>query len=161
MMTKMLPSVLTMLLLATAVSTHAADDALKQFNTMQAKIDQACETAPQGDLCQAFRHGVLQGVEAFSVQAERLSADWGLAHERALSGHFRGPRADMAWVARDVLNAVSCTPDPLDFVSAPDAGVSAPQQAAERVQRFCGPIWQVQRLRPWVGTDVHMAVIQR
>ena len=22
-------------------------------------------------------------------------------------------------------------------------------------------IWQVQRLRPWVGTDVHMAVIQR
>lgn len=154
-----------LLLIATATLgatlAQADDAALDRFNAMQGKITRACATAPDGDLCQAFRHGVLQGVEAFSVQAERLSADWGLAHERALSGQFRGPRAEMAWVARDVLNAVSCSPDPLDFVSAPASATSASAQAGERVQRFCGPIWQVQRLRPWVGTDVHMAVTQR
>ncbi|MDF1821109.1 MAG: hypothetical protein P1U64_06045 [Alcanivoracaceae bacterium] len=158
----MLPRLILIAVAAVAASLARADDAaLDRFNAMQEKIAAACQSAPDGDLCQAFRHGVLQGVDAFSVQAEKLSADWGLAHERALSGHFRGPRADMAWVARDVLNAVSCSPDPLDFVSA-SAGEGSPAgQAAERVQRFCGPIWQVQRLRPWVGTDVHMAVTQR
>ena len=151
---------LTASLACSAALAQAQDRELARFEALQQRIATACAQAPEGDLCQVYRHGVLQGVQAFSEQAESLSSDWGLAHERSLKGQFRGPRADVAWVARDVLNAVSCSPDPLDFVAGMVPGVDAAAQARNQVQRFCAPLWQVQRLQPWSPADVHMAVTQ-
>lgn len=125
---------------------------LNQYLAIETRVEAACRSDVDSDLCQVWLHGVQQGVEAVAVQTEQLSARWALIHEREQQAHPR------AWLTRDVLNAVSCSPDALTFVSSfrqrEDAGWSAGQ---EHVASMCGPIWSAQRLEPKHGSQVSVA----
>lgn len=116
---------------------------LDRFLALEQRVQKACQNDIESDLCQVWLHGMLHGVQAYGVQTEKLSQRWALVHERD-SQH--NPRA---WLARDVLNAVSCTPDALQFMSDFESGKGSVTAAATRhVSKACAPLWQAQRVSP-------------
>ena len=122
---------------------HADGNEQQQLNrylSLEQRIQQSCNNDVDSDLCQAWLHGMVQGVQAVGEQAEKLSADWALVHERDAA---RYPRA---WLTRDVLSAVSCSPDTLDFVASYRAGADPGQSVNDHVSRNCGPIWAARHL---------------
>lgn len=125
---------------------HAKGDEQRQldrFLALEQRVQAACRANVESDLCQVWLHGMLQGVQAYGGQAEKLSARWALVHEREREQHPR------AWLARDVLNAVSCAPDALRFMTDFDGDASSVSEAAERhVSAACSPLWQAQHVMP-------------
>lgn len=117
-------------------------DALARYEGLQQRIASACESNPGGDLCQVYLHGLLQGVQATGLQAERLAGGWASLYEEA------GRRHPVAWLARDILHASSCTPDALGFLSSfsSAAGDNVALRANEHVQAHCQPVWMQHRL---------------
>lgn len=135
---------------------HAGSDEQRQldhFLALEQRVQAACRANVESDLCQVWLHGMLQGVQAYGGQAEKLSARWALVHERERDQHPR------AWLARDVLNAVSCAPDALRFMADFNAGGSSVREAAERhVSAACSPLWQAQRVMPTGQEQVSSAI---
>lgn len=135
---------------------HADSDEQRQldhFLALEQRVQAACRANVESDLCQVWLHGMLQGVQAYGGQAEKLSARWALVHERERDQHPR------AWLARDVLNAVSCAPDALRFMADFNAGGSSVSEAAERhVSAACSPLWQAQRVMPTGQEQVSSAI---
>lgn len=131
---------------------HADSAEQRQLNmylAIEKRVEAACRSNVDSELCQVWLHGMQQGVEAVAVQTEQLSARWALVHERAEKAHPR------AWLTRDVLNAVSCSPDPLTFVSSFDQNEEEPWSSGrEHVASMCGPIWTAQRLEPQQSSQV-------
>ena len=127
------------------LSAWAAEDsevAVQRYEAVQQKIHQACESDPQGELCQVYLHGMLQGVQATGIQVESLAAGWARLHEQADRRH------PYAWLARDILHAASCAPDALAFLQEfqPSAAAEVADQASEHVARHCQPLWANRRL---------------
>lgn len=135
---------------------HAEGDEQRQldhFLALEQRVQAACRANVESDLCQVWLHGMLQGVQAYGGQAEKLSARWALVHERERDQHPR------AWLARDVLNAVSCAPDALRFMADFNASGGSVSEAAERhVSEACSPLWQAQRVMPTGQEQVSSAV---
>lgn len=135
---------------------HAKGDEQRQldrFLALEQRVQAACRANVESDLCQVWLHGMLQGVQAYGGQAEKLSARWALVHEREREQHPR------AWLARDVLNAVSCAPDALRFMTDFDGDASSVSEAAERhVSAACSPLWQAQRVMPTGQEQVSSAL---
>src|SRR5690606_21229641 len=125
---------------------HADSDEQRQldrFLALEQRVQAACRANVESDLCQVWLHGMLQGVQAYGGQAEKLSARWALVHERERDQHPR------AWLARDVLNAVSCAPDALRFMADFNGSGASVREAAEHhVNAACSPLWQAQRVMP-------------
>jgi hypothetical protein len=122
---------------------------LNQYLAIEARVEAACRSDVDSELCQVWLHGMQQGVEAVALQTEQLSARWALTHERGEQAHPR------AWLTRDVLNAASCSPDALAFVSSFRQEEGADWNAGqEHVARMCGPIWSAQRLEPTPSSQV-------
>lgn len=116
---------------------------LDRFLALEQRVQSACRANVESDLCQVWLHGMLQGVQGYGGQTEKLSARWALVHEHEREEHPR------AWLARDVLNAVSCSPDPLSFMADFKETGSSVREAAERhVSDACSPLWQAQRVMP-------------
>jgi len=134
---------------------HADSDEQRQldrFLALEQRVQAACRANVENDLCQVWLHGMLQGVQAYGGQAEKLSASWALVHERERDQHPR------AWLARDVLNAVSCSPDALRFMADFRDGGSSAREAAERhVNAACSPLWQAQHVMPATHEQVSSA----
>lgn len=134
---------------------HADGDEQEQldrFLALEQRVQSACRANVESDLCQVWLHGMLQGVQAYGGQAEKLSASWALVHERERDQHPR------AWLARDVLNAVSCSPDALRFMADFRDDGSSVREAAERhVNAACTPLWQAQRVMPTPHEQVSSA----
>ena len=146
------------------VSLLHADSAerrqLDRYLALEQRIQQSCDSNLESDLCQAWLQGMLHGVQAAGVQAEKMSSSWALVHERDQKNNPN------AWITRDVLNAVSCAPNALDFVSSYHPASdqrktghnnqstsvmkeeSSSRRAAAHVEAMCGPIWMAQRLEP-------------
>lgn len=127
---------------------------LNRYLALQQRVQVACEKDTDSDLCQAWLQGMQQGVQAMGEQVEEMASRWALVHERDQSNYPR------AWITRDVLQAVSCTPDALMFVSsyAPSPLLPAPRAAAMHVANNCGPIWTAQHLTPSVENEVSISL---
>lgn len=146
---KAITAVLVSLLPISLLHADSAEQRqLNQYLAIQARVEAACRSDVDSELCQVWLHGMQQGVEAVAVQTEQLSARWALVHEREEQTHPR------AWLTRDVLNAASCSPDALEFVSSFRQGDADRNAGQEHVARMCGPIWTAQRLEPKPSSQV-------
>ncbi|MCB1837224.1 MAG: hypothetical protein KDH99_06340 [Alcanivoracaceae bacterium] len=124
---------------------------LERFLALEQRVQTACRADVESDLCQVWLHGMLQGVQAYGGQAEKLAGRWALVHERERDQHPR------AWLARDVLNAVSCSPDALRFMADFESSAGSVREVAERhVDAACSPLWQAQRVMPTTREQVSM-----
>lgn len=145
---------------------------LDRYLALEQRIQQSCDSNVDSDLCQAWLQGMLHGVQAAGVQAEKMSSSWALVHEQDQKNNPN------AWITRDVLNAVSCAPNALDFVGSYHAAsdedgeglaygskypsvvkkANSRRRAAAHVEAMCGPIWMAQRLEPSIGIEKNSAV---
>jgi|GEM_PF-4275409 len=127
---------------------------LNQYLSLQQRVQVACAEDTRSDLCQAWLQGMYQGVQAMGEQVEKLATRWGRVHELDQGNHPR------AWITRDVLNAVSCTPDALTFVASYSASLQQPpsRTAANHVASSCGPIWTAQHLTPGEADTVSVSL---
>ena len=139
--------VLVALLSLPAWAADAVPVAEQRYEALQQRISQACQAEPQGDLCQVYLHGLLEGVQATGTQVERLAAGWARLHEQADRRH------PYAWLARDILHASSCSPDALAFLQgfAPARASDVRRQASDHVAAHCQPDWVRHRLEAPVG----------
>ena len=129
------------------------DDQLGLYLSLQHRIQVACHQDTHSDLCQAWLQGMFQGVRATGEQAEKMSVRWAQVYE------LDGDNQPQAWLTRDVLNAVSCSPDALSFVGnyVPAQSLDVSQAASSHVGQNCGPIWTAGSLAPAVNRMVSNA----
>ncbi len=146
--------VVSLLPLSILHADSAEQRQLNKYLSLQQRVQAACVDDANSDLCQAWLQGMYQGVQAMGEQVEQLASRWALVHELDQTNHPR------AWITRDVLNAVSCSPDALTFVSSYNGSIqqSAARSAAAHVASNCGPIWTAQHLTPYEAETVSVSL---
>ena len=137
-------SLCPLVVLYAQTQSQQRDDDLGQYLSLQHRVQVACQQNAKSDLCQAWLQGMYQGVRATGEQAEKMAVRWAQLYE------MDGRNHPEAWLTRDVLNAVSCSPDALAFVSSyvPAQSLEVPQSASGHVAQSCGPIWTAGSLAP-------------